>query len=215
MRAIAFAVLIVSSALLMPAANSQDASTFYHSRYLLAGFLLRAGAVCGADSKRTIDAAFGLLNTSELKAVSKSYPDTTGQWMGEGAANFNNGVMKNGIGPTCAYAMTVRSQAEEIGKSSGSPPPAASSPSPSANSSPANKAFVECLLAQGRVGSYATSGPAFDGGKSVIMLMGQCKAQWDAWQNECIARGFTDGGPGGCTSKAYLVAFSVLKSLGK
>jgi hypothetical protein len=57
MRAVAFAVLIASSVLLMPAANSQVASTFYHSRYLLAGFLLRAGAVCGGDSKRTIDAS--------------------------------------------------------------------------------------------------------------------------------------------------------------
>ena len=85
----------------------------------------------------------------------------------------------------------------------------------STDSSPANKAFIECLLAQARDGSYATSGPASDGGKSTIMLMGQCKAQWDVWQNECIANGGTDGGPGGCTSKAYLVAFAVLKSLGK
>lgn len=85
----------------------------------------------------------------------------------------------------------------------------------STDSTPANKAFIECLLAEGRNGSYATSGPASDGGKSTLMLMGQCKAQWDAWHDECIASGFTDGGPGGCTMKAYLVATAVLKSLGK
>jgi hypothetical protein len=46
-------------------------STFYHSRYLLAGFLLRAARACEDDTwKRTVEASFKLLDTPELKALS-------------------------------------------------------------------------------------------------------------------------------------------------
>jgi hypothetical protein len=74
------------------------------------------------------------------------------------------------------------------------------------------KAFTDCLLSQGQNGSYTS----FDGGRSAIRLMGQaCKAQWDAWQDQCIAKGGTDGGPGGCTMQAGLLAQTALKLLGK
>ena len=97
-------------------AHRESAATFYHSRYMLAGFLLRAGAVCGGDSKRNIAAGFGLLSTEEFKTMSKAYPDTTHQWMEEGATNFNNGTMTDGVGAACAYSVKVRNQAEEIAK---------------------------------------------------------------------------------------------------
>jgi hypothetical protein len=78
--------------------------------------------------------------------------------------------------------------------------------------SPVTTAFTECLLSQGRNGSYTS----FDGGMSAIRLMGvACKAQWDAWQDECIAQGGTDGGPGGCTMQAGIMAQAALKMLGK
>jgi hypothetical protein len=98
-------------------AQPEDASTFYKSRYFLAGFLLRAGNVCDRENKRTIKAAFDLLGTKELMMMSKAYPSTTKQWMEEGSANFNTGTMKDGIGATCEYAISVRSRAEEIVKS--------------------------------------------------------------------------------------------------
>jgi hypothetical protein len=77
------------------------------------------------------------------------------------------------------------------------------------------EAFGTCLLYEGSNGSFATIGPAFDGGRAVLNLIGKCETQWKAWQNECVARGGTDGGPGGCTTKAYLLAYGALKSLGK
>jgi hypothetical protein len=94
--------------------NRESEEAFYHSRYMLAGFLLRAGAVCSGDWKRTIAAGFGLLSSEEFKTMSKAYPDTSHQWMDEGATNFNTGTMTDGVGAACAYAMKVRSQAEEI-----------------------------------------------------------------------------------------------------
>jgi hypothetical protein len=101
-----------SAALALPNA----AATAYRSRYFLAGFLLRAAKVCGGDFKRTIDAGLGLLATSELMWVSRAYPDTTGQWMQEGANNLNTGVMQDGIEEACAVANTARARAEEIVK---------------------------------------------------------------------------------------------------
>ena len=63
------------------------------------------------------------------------------------------------------------------------------------------KAFVDCLISQAQSGSYTS----YDGGMSAIKLMGQCRAQWDAWQDQCIADGGTDGGVGGCTMQAGML----------
>jgi hypothetical protein len=78
---------------------------------------------------------------------------------------------------------------------------------------PANKAFLECLLFQGRTGSYSS----FDGGRSAIRLMSlACKSQWEAWQKQCVADRGTDSGPNGCTVRAArLLAQTALKLLGK
>ncbi len=78
--------------------------------------------------------------------------------------------------------------------------------------SPATKAFGDCLLSEGRNGFYATTGPQFEGGKSVFRLMAQCKPQWDAWMDECEAN---RGVNGGCSAKSYLIAYGALKTLGK
>jgi hypothetical protein len=86
---------------------------------MLAGFLTRAAVVCGGDKKsfkRFIDAGLGLLGTPELRAISKAYPSTTGQWMKEGAETFNERVMTNGMSPACAYAITERGKAEGIAR---------------------------------------------------------------------------------------------------
>jgi hypothetical protein len=77
------------------------------------------------------------------------------------------------------------------------------------------KAFNDCLLAEGKAGSFATAGPAFEAGKSVLSLMGQCKAQWDTWQNECVGRGGPNDDLSGCASRAYHSAYEILKTLGK
>jgi hypothetical protein len=76
-------------------------------------------------------------------------------------------------------------------------------------SSSVTKAFNDCLLSQAQNGSYTSS----DGGVSAIRLMGQCEAQWNAWQDQCIAAGGdTDGD---CTLKAAMLAQSALKMRGK
>jgi Superinfection immunity protein len=98
------------------------AADVYRSRYRWAGFLLRASSVCDGDSKREIEAGFRLLSTEEFKAVSKAYPDTTGIWLVEGGESFNKQVMKNGILQTCAFAASVRQQAEDVAKQDSSAP---------------------------------------------------------------------------------------------
>lgn len=96
--------------------SRENAESFYHSRYLLAGFLLRAGYVCDADSKRMIDASFALIETNEFKTMSQSYPDTTRRWMEEGAQNFNSQTMKNSVREACRFASETRQKAEAIAK---------------------------------------------------------------------------------------------------
>jgi Bacterial SH3 domain len=102
------------------------AATFYEARYQLAGFLLRAGAVCEQEGQRTITAGLRLLGTSELKAISRNFPDTTRQWMTAGAEKFNTGVMNDGVADACAFAMTVRQKAEETAQADHTSDPAQS-----------------------------------------------------------------------------------------
>ena len=99
-----------------PIAIALDRGVVYESRYMLAGFLLRASTVCQGN-KHDIDVAFSLLNPDELKAFSKSFPDTTAGWMKHGADNFNNQVMKDGIPAACSFALDVLRKAEEMSKS--------------------------------------------------------------------------------------------------
>lgn len=90
------------------------------------------------------------------------------------------------------------------------------SPSPQTRAPTAlGKVFRDCLVAESKSGSYTTAGPAFDAAKSVTTLLGQCKAQWDVWQNECLAKGGPSGDLGGCAGRAYRTAYEILRSLGK
>ena len=94
----------------------EGAATAYRSRYMLSGFLTRAAAVCAADKrnfKHFLDAGLRVLGTPELRAVSKAYPSTTGQWMKDGAETFNSRVMSDSIGPACAYAITENHKASD------------------------------------------------------------------------------------------------------
>jgi hypothetical protein len=111
-------VLFCTSAVIMISsiATAQDRGVVYESRYMLAGFLLRASTVCEGN-KHDIDVAASLLNPDELKAFSKSFPDTTAGWMNRGAENSNNQVMKDGIPAACSFALNVLRKAEEISKS--------------------------------------------------------------------------------------------------
>ncbi len=77
------------------------------------------------------------------------------------------------------------------------------------------KLFSECLQTEGKSGPYTTAGSALDGARSVTSLLSQCKAQWDAWQNECIAKGGPNGDLGGCSGRAYRTAYEILQKLGK
>jgi hypothetical protein len=92
------------------------------------------------------------------------------------------------------------------------------SPSPSPQTTvptTLGKVFRDCLVAESKSGSYTTAGPAFDAAKSVTTLLGQCKAQWDVWQNECLAKGGPSGDLGGCAGRAYRTAYEILQTLGK
>jgi ATP:corrinoid adenosyltransferase len=111
-RTLVAAYVLVLLLGICPATNAQDAAAVYHSKYSLTGFLMRAAVVCDGDGKRTVDAAFGIISTPELRAVTKAYPATVNQWMQEGSASFNEKVMKVGIGSACEDAMAVRRRAE-------------------------------------------------------------------------------------------------------
>jgi hypothetical protein len=94
-------------------AGERTAATFYEARYLIAGFLLRAGNVCQYQPKRMITAAVRLIITPELKAIAQGFPDTTKKWMTTGTGTFNDGVMTDGLLKACAHAMTVLEEAEQ------------------------------------------------------------------------------------------------------
>jgi hypothetical protein len=117
-RALLLATAVVQS--VCATANAgEKAAAIYRSRYMLAGFLVRAAAVCGDNKKsfkRFVDAGLGVLGTPELRALSKAYRSTTGQWMKEGGETFNERVMTDGISPACAYALTERARAEGIAR---------------------------------------------------------------------------------------------------
>lgn len=98
------------------APKGRSASTFYESRYVLAGFLLRASRVCEGEGTRAIDAGFGLLDTEELKAISKAYPQQIAKWMEDGANKLNTGVMTDGVAAACSFAQKVMEQAEEMAR---------------------------------------------------------------------------------------------------
>ena len=107
-------LLTSSAAIAQQPANTADEA--YHHRYTTAGYLLRAGAVCKSDNKRTVDAASGLVSGNEMKAFSKSFSRKTRAWMTEGAEVFDIDVRQGGTRPACEAAMREREKAEETGR---------------------------------------------------------------------------------------------------
>ena len=70
------------------------------------------------------------------------------------------------------------------------------------------KKFTDCLLAKARQHQYSS----FDGGKSAIQLLGDCQAQWNTYEDACMASGDTDSS---CTAKSAILAQTALKLLNK
>ncbi len=106
-------VLLLSS---VSSISAEDVGTCYRSAYFTAGFLLRAATVCQDDPKRTINVAFRIVSSPELKAMSKLDPELTEKWMKEGADYFDDGEMDDGVASACAYAKTARARAEDIAR---------------------------------------------------------------------------------------------------
>jgi hypothetical protein len=96
------------------------AAAIYRDRYILAGVLIRAGAVCNDNkgkARRLVDAGFGVLDPPELRSVSQAFPKTIEQWMKDGAQTFNQQVMKDGITAACEFADTEKKRAQEMASS--------------------------------------------------------------------------------------------------
>lgn len=116
LTSILLGTLLASSTAIAQQAANATAEEVYRHRFTTAGSLLRAGAVCKDDSKRTIDAASGLVSGDDMKAFSKSFPRKTRGWMTEGKEVFNIDVRQGGIRPACEAAMRERQKAEEASR---------------------------------------------------------------------------------------------------
>ena len=99
-----FSVAALAMLLTAPAMAQQksEPAHFNETRYELAGFLMRAGVICKQDAQRMVTAGLALLGSSELKAISRNFPDTTRRWMTAGAEKFNTSVMDDGVAEACA-----------------------------------------------------------------------------------------------------------------
>jgi hypothetical protein len=116
LTSILLGMLLASSAAIAQQPSNMTADEVYHHRFTTASYLQRAGAVCKDDSKRTLDAASGLVSGEEMKAFSKSFPRKTKAWMTEGKDVFNIDVRQGGIRPACEAAMRERQKAEAAGR---------------------------------------------------------------------------------------------------
>jgi len=95
------------------AAENSEASHVYRARYMMSGYLVRAGAVCDAEAKHMIEVGLQFIGSAELKSVAKAFPATTERWMNEGAERFNSEVMKSGIKAGCNSALATAKQFEQ------------------------------------------------------------------------------------------------------
>jgi len=118
LMSIALGMLLTASAAIAQQPAAVDEA--YHARYITAGYLQRAGAVCSDDSKRTIAAASILVSGDEMKAFSRSFASKVKAWMTEGKQVFDIDVRQGGIRPACEAAMRERRKVEATGKPSAS-----------------------------------------------------------------------------------------------
>ena len=91
-----------------------EAMKFYRATFFVSGELMRASMVCGGDWKRSARISLDLIANSEMKAISNGFPKLTHQWLNDGAANFNNGVMTSGLALACAEMERTRAEAENL-----------------------------------------------------------------------------------------------------
>jgi len=116
LTSILLGMLLASSAATAQQPAKVTADEVYQQRFTTAGYLRRAGAVCRDDSKRTIDAAIGLVSGDDMKAFSKSFPGKIRAWIAEGKQVFDIDVRQGGTRPACEAAMRERQKAEETGR---------------------------------------------------------------------------------------------------
>jgi hypothetical protein len=83
----------------------------YRARYMISGYLVRAGAVCDVDAKRMIELGLQFISSAEMRSVAHAFPATTQGWMTEGADRFNSEVMKGRINASCNSALATSKQA--------------------------------------------------------------------------------------------------------
>lgn len=84
----------------------------YQSLYVLSGFLMRAGGVCG-DADRFVRASTNLIGAVPSSIDSQ----TTQQWSAKGAEDFNSQLARSGVKATCAMVSKSLQEAEEtVGK---------------------------------------------------------------------------------------------------
>jgi len=67
----------------------------------------------------------------------------------------------------------------------------------------------KCLLEKAKSGSYSSN----DGGKSALLLMEACHAEWDAWMESCLKS--KDSTEGGCNMTFGNLAMAAIKLNGK
>jgi len=87
-----------------PRAVAESAGETYRARFFISGMLMRASIVCGKNWMGKAKVGLDLISTPEMRDLTRAYPQTTKKWLQEGAANFNDGVMKDGIPAACAFA---------------------------------------------------------------------------------------------------------------
>jgi hypothetical protein len=104
--------------LLLTPSSAEDAASAYKTRYILAGFLTRATAICAKDRRDVQSFLSGLdvIKTEELVMFSKAFPKKIDEWMRNGASQMNERVMSIGIRRACAFARNEIEMAKRLAK---------------------------------------------------------------------------------------------------
>jgi hypothetical protein len=111
-----FVALSVLALALARPVSADDAQEFYRGHFFLSGELLRAAYVCPEHSKENTRVTFESIAYPELRTIAHSFPKLTSKWMGDGADNFNAGIMTDGLASACKHADEMRSQMDALDK---------------------------------------------------------------------------------------------------
>jgi hypothetical protein len=118
-----------------------------------------------------------------------------------------------GAGATIPPDKSSGAQSESVATEQSRPAPVSVTP-PQPVSRPQStkeitRAFTECLVAKAKSNDSYTS---LDGGKSAVMLLGDCEDTMNAYVDDCKSAGGTEGD---CTVKAGLLSQAGLKLLNR